>query len=140
MIRKPKLNLKKLQKHTTCSATRKKRARYDQFGPEGVNGAGGFGGGGMNMDDIFSMFGDIFGGHGGFGGFGGGGRTRKAPNIEEGNLRPQSKNDAPGNIHRSNPKNSRSKRKWPALIATEAEPRVAARPRHARHAMVTALS
>ena len=32
-----------------------KRARYDQFGPEGVNGAGGFGGGGMNMDDIFSM-------------------------------------------------------------------------------------
>ena len=24
-----------------------KRARYDQFGPEGVNGAGGFGGGGM---------------------------------------------------------------------------------------------
>ena len=56
-----------------------KRARYDQFGPEGVNGAGGFGGGGMNMDDIFSMFGDIFGGHGGgfggFGGFGGGGRS-----------------------------------------------------------------
>ena len=54
-----------------------KRARYDQFGPEGVNGAGGFGGGGMNMDDIFSMFGDIFGGHsggfgGGFSGFGGG--------------------------------------------------------------------
>ena len=38
-----------------------KRARYDQFGPEGVNGAGGFGSGGMNMDDIFSMFGDIFG-------------------------------------------------------------------------------
>lgn len=54
-----------------------KRARYDQFGHEGVNGAGGFGGGGfsggMNMDDIFSMFGDIFGGRGGFGsGFGGG--------------------------------------------------------------------
>ena len=47
-----------------------KRARYDQFGPEGVNGAGGFGGQSMNMDDIFSMFGDIFGGHG-FGGFGG---------------------------------------------------------------------
>ncbi len=58
-----------------------KRARYDQFGHEGVNGAGGFGGfgggAGMNMDDIFSMFGDIFGGHAGFGGgfsgFGGGG-------------------------------------------------------------------
>ena len=52
-----------------------KRARYDQFGPEGVNGAGGFGGGGMNMDDIFSMFGDIFGGHGGFCGEGEGVRT-----------------------------------------------------------------
>lgn len=63
-----------------------KRARYDQFGPEGVNGAGGFGGGGMNMDDIFSMFGDIFGGRGGFGGFGGGGRPRK-PQYRGGDLR-----------------------------------------------------
>ena len=62
-----------------------KRARYDQFGPEGVNGAGGFGGGGMNMDDIFSMFGDIFGGRGGgfgggfggFSGFGGGGGSQQ---------------------------------------------------------------
>ena len=63
-----------------------KRARYDQFGPEGVNGAGGFGSGGMNMDDIFSMFGDIFGGHGGFGGFGGGGRVRK-PQYRGGDLR-----------------------------------------------------
>lgn len=63
-----------------------KRARYDQFGPEGVNGAGGFGGSGMNMDDIFSMFGDIFGGHGGFGGFGGGGRARK-PQYRGGDLR-----------------------------------------------------
>ncbi len=63
-----------------------KRARYDQFGPEGVNGAGGFGGGGMNMDDIFSMFGDIFGGRGGFGGFGGGGRARK-PQCRGGDLR-----------------------------------------------------
>ena len=58
-----------------------KRARYDQFGPEGVDGMGGAGGsgaGGFSMDDIFSMFGDIFGGHGfgsAFGGgFGGGGR------------------------------------------------------------------
>ncbi len=61
-----------------------KRARYDQFGPEGVNGSSGFGGSygsgqGMSMDDIFSMFGDIFGGgrnsggFGGFSGFGGGG-------------------------------------------------------------------
>ena len=56
-----------------------KRARYDQFGPEGLNGTdgfGGFGGHGMKMEDIFSMFGDIFGGHGGFGGFNGFGSTR----------------------------------------------------------------
>ena len=60
-----------------------KRAKYDQFGFDGLNGASGFGGGsgfggaGMSMDDIFSMFGDIFGGGGfsGFGGFGGS-RTR----------------------------------------------------------------
>src|SRR5574344_1155617 len=39
-----------------------KRARYDQFGAEGVNGAGGFGGfgaGGMDINDIFRHFGDI---------------------------------------------------------------------------------
>ncbi len=57
-----------------------KKAKYDQFGFDGLNAGGGFGGGfsgqGMSMDDIFSMFGDIFGG-GGFGGFGGfGGRPR----------------------------------------------------------------
>lgn len=56
-----------------------KRARYDQFGHEGLHGgAGGFNGGfsgeGMSMDDIFSMFGDIFGGRTGFGGFSGFGR------------------------------------------------------------------
>ena len=61
-----------------------KKARYDQFGFEGVNGAGGsgFGGAGMDINDIFSMFGDIFGGRGGFGGFGGfgggGGSSRPA--------------------------------------------------------------
>ncbi len=56
-----------------------KKAKYDQFGHEGMN-AGGFGGagggfgGGFTMEDIFSNFGDIFGGHfSGFGGFGGGG-------------------------------------------------------------------
>ena len=53
-----------------------RKARYDQFGHQGMSGAGGFGGqgGGMSMDDIFSHFGDIFGGGfgGGFsGGFGG---------------------------------------------------------------------
>ncbi|MHC4883605.1 MAG: molecular chaperone DnaJ [Planctomycetota bacterium] len=57
-----------------------KRARYDQFGHEGLRGAGaqGF----NNFEDIFSHFGDIFGGGGGggifdgiFGGMGGGGRS-----------------------------------------------------------------
>ena len=63
-----------------------KRARYDQFGPEGVNGAGGFSGQGMNMDDIFSMFGDLFGGHGGFGGFSGfgGGRQSQGSAVHRG--------------------------------------------------------
>ena len=58
-----------------------KRARYDQFGHEGVGGAAGngFGGAGMDMNDIFSMFGDIFGGRGGFGGFGGFGGGSAGP-------------------------------------------------------------
>ena len=58
-----------------------KKARYDQFGFEGVNGAGGggFSGAGMDINDIFSMFGDIFGGHGGFGGFGGFGGGNASP-------------------------------------------------------------
>lgn len=56
-----------------------KRARYDQFGHEGMSGAAGGGGaygggfGGFSMEDIFSQFGDIFGGHFG-GGYGGGSR------------------------------------------------------------------
>ncbi len=64
-----------------------KRARYDQYGHQGVGGQG-FGGGGMNMEDIFSQFGDIFGGGGGspfdsfFGGGGGRGqRMRKGSNL-----------------------------------------------------------
>ncbi|GAB3229669.1 molecular chaperone DnaJ [Algoriphagus aestuariicola] len=61
-----------------------KKARYDQFGHQGLGGASGFGGGGMNMEDIFSQFGDIFGG-GGFGSFfggsGGGRRTKKGTNL-----------------------------------------------------------
>ena len=69
-----------------------KRAKYDQFGFDGLNGASGFGGGGfsggMSMDDIFSMFGDIFGGGfggGGFGGFSGfGGRTRQRERRAQG--------------------------------------------------------
>ena len=61
-----------------------KKARYDQFGFEGLGGAGGaggFSGAGMDINDIFSMFGDIFGGRGGFGGFsgfGGSGSSRPA--------------------------------------------------------------
>ena len=57
-----------------------KRARYDQFGKEGVNGAGGFGGGaggfgGFDINDILnSVFGAGF--DFGFGGSGGGGGTR----------------------------------------------------------------
>lgn len=52
-----------------------KKARYDQFGHDGMSGgfgggAGGYSGGGFSMDDIFDRFGDMFGGH--FGGFGGG--------------------------------------------------------------------
>lgn len=61
-----------------------KKARYDQFGHQGLGGNGGFGGSGMNMEDIFSQFGDIFGG-GGFGSFfgggGGGRRTKKGTNL-----------------------------------------------------------
>ena len=66
-----------------------KRARYDQFGKQGVNGQGGFGGGGFggfqDINDIFSAFGDIFGGGGGFG-FGGG-RSRGPQRYQGGDLR-----------------------------------------------------
>ena len=69
---------------------KEKRARYDQFGPDGVEGmggAGGFGAGGFSMDDIFSMFGDIFGGHGfgsAFGGGGFGGSSRQSERVYRG--------------------------------------------------------
>lgn len=68
-----------------------KRARYDQFGKEGVDGmggAGGFGGAGMDINDIFRQFGDIFGGFGGFGGgFGGGGRSGRPRRFQGIDLR-----------------------------------------------------
>ena len=38
-----------------------KKARYDQFGHQGMSGSGGFGGGFSNMSDIFEQHGDIFG-------------------------------------------------------------------------------
>lgn len=43
---------------------KEKRAKYDQYGEEGLKNSGfsGFGGGGMTMEDIFSQFSDIFGG------------------------------------------------------------------------------
>lgn len=62
-----------------------KKARYDQFGFEGVNSTGGgFSGAGMDMNDIFSMFGDIFGGRGGFGGFSGFGGGSAGPQKHRG--------------------------------------------------------
>lgn len=71
-----------------------KKARYDQYGFEGVNGPEGFGGfggaQGMDINDIFSMFGDIFGGgfSGGFSGFGGGsGRSTRQARYRGSDLR-----------------------------------------------------
>lgn len=56
-----------------------KKARYDQFGHEGVDGAGGFGqGGGFGGFGDFGDLGDIFGSFFG-GGFGGGSQRRNAP-------------------------------------------------------------
>lgn len=65
-----------------------KKARYDQYGHQGLGGAGSQGGGGMNMDDIFSQFGDVFGEGGSpFEGFFGGGRQRGASMRKGSNLR-----------------------------------------------------
>ncbi len=64
-----------------------KRARYDQFGHEGMNaggfsGASGAYGGSFSMEDIFERFGDLFGGH--FGGFGGGGFSGSSRRVNRG--------------------------------------------------------
>jgi molecular chaperone DnaJ len=67
-------------------STPEKKARYDQFGHQGMGGGGGFSGGGMNMEDIFSQFGDVFGG-GGFEGFFGGGRGGRSGVRQGSNLR-----------------------------------------------------
>ena len=60
-----------------------KKAKYDQYGHEGLSGNG-FGGGFSN-EDIFSRFGDIFGDDSPFGSFFGGGgrgqRVRKGSNL-----------------------------------------------------------
>ena len=58
-----------------------KRARYDQFGHDGLNASGfqGF----SSSDDIFSAFGDIFGEFFGFGG-----STRGRPQQASGRSRP----------------------------------------------------
>jgi molecular chaperone DnaJ len=56
-----------------------KRARYDQFGHEGLQGGNaGF----SNVDEIFSQFGDVFGDLFGFGRRGGGRRMRRGADIE----------------------------------------------------------
>ncbi len=59
-----------------------KKARYDQFGHQGVGGANG-GAGHMNMDDIFSQFGDVFG-ESVFGDFFGGGGRRQQQQRQRG--------------------------------------------------------
>lgn len=69
-----------------------KRARYDQFGKEGVNGAGGFGGsgfgGGFGDFDINDILNSVFGAGFNFGGFGGGGaRGGGQPRYRGGDLR-----------------------------------------------------
>ena len=55
-----------------------RRARYDQFGHDGLRGTSGHDFNSMHVEDIFSMFNDIFGG-GGRGGMGGGRRARRGP-------------------------------------------------------------
>ncbi len=57
-------------------ADENKRARYDQYGHQGVNGQHDFSH--MDVGDIFSMFDEIFGGGGRRGGMGGRGRGRAA--------------------------------------------------------------
>ena len=59
-----------------------KKARYDQYGHQGVGGANG-GAGHMNMDDIFSQFGDVFG-ESVFGDFFGGGGRRQQQQRQRG--------------------------------------------------------
>ncbi len=71
-------------------SNKEKRARYDQFGHEGLRGAGMHDYSRMNVEDISSMFEDIFGGFGGFGdvfGFGGGGGGRRGRSGKSGPMR-----------------------------------------------------
>jgi molecular chaperone DnaJ len=58
-----------------------KRARYDQYGHQGVQGTHDYSH--MDTSDIFSMFEEIFGGMG-FGGMGGGGRQRQRGGPQRG--------------------------------------------------------
>ena len=65
-----------------------KKARYDQYGHEGLGGGFGGGGGFHNMEDIFSRFGDIFGDDSPFGSFFGGGGGGRGQRMRRGsNLR-----------------------------------------------------
>ena len=65
-----------------------KRARYDQFGKEGMNGAGGYGGaGGFGDFDINDILNSVFGGGFNFGGFGFGGGGAQRQQHQGGDLR-----------------------------------------------------
>jgi len=66
---------------------KEKRARYDQYGHQGVEGMGHAGGGFSSMEDIFSAFGDVFGGGAGgsiFDSFFGGGGGRRGRRADQG--------------------------------------------------------